>query len=244
MQSRSWVFPPLALLAVLLVWGEAGAQCDPGDILIGEDEKYWYCAKPEQLHVAAEVLDKISGRLIGPEWRYRKAVIDTAGALAREGRLYRYGGKIRVTSSGQETWICVASECAGTPASIDCSGFAEYSARAACFVTGFYRAAGVALRGVVGNAQQQSDFFRSRSAFIRPSGAPAPGDFIFFENTARGRKGITHVGIFLGRTADNVIFMIHASSHAGRVIFQRLKPGDDLSDKLAGFGDVSIALPR
>lgn len=244
--------PVVARLAVGACWASflvaqpVQAQCKPGDILIGEDAEYWYCSAPERTERVEYHLNRVRDQLLGEQWRFRKAVIDAAGALARQGIQYQYGGKLRITSGGGVTHICVAEECARHPdVGVDCSGLAEYAAQySACFVSGFYRAAGVALRGLVNNATGQATHFRKHAAFMPRSGAPSPGDFIFFENTARDTKGITHVGIYLGTTRDGDMLIIHASSRARRVIFSRLSPADDLANKVAGYGDTSLLYTR
>jgi hypothetical protein len=221
------------------------AQCPSGEILIGEDEHYWYCSSPRPPEEAASAIEQINQHLLGPEWRYRKAVMDAVGSLARPpGVHYLWGGKLRIESGGRVQWICVSDECAGAPDNgIDCSGLTEYGAHSACFVRGISSFAGLSVHGVMGNAAQQASYFASKRAFIGPAGNPNPGDFIFFQNTVPGRTGITHVGIFLGRFTDGTILIVHASSRAKRVIFDKLSPGGNLRAKIAGYGDVSILNP-
>lgn len=225
---------------------KVAAQCHRGDILIGEDERYWYCSTPDPPGAAALAIEQINQHLIGKEWRYRRAVLDAVGSLVRPNVTpYVYGGKLRIQSGGRVTWVCVSEKCTGAQdVGVDCSGLVEFgAAHAACFVRGVYSTAGLAVRGVIGKASEQAAYFRDRNAFIPPAGNPNPGDFIFFKQTIPGETGITHVGIYVGRPNDGSILIVHASSKAQRVIFARLKPESNLTKKIAGYGDVSVLSP-
>ena len=143
-------------------------------------------------------------------------------------------------------WICVSRSCAGqNQGGIDCSGLAEYGAVNACFVRGVSSIAGLAVRNMVASAAGQAQYFESRDALLDADGSPNPGDFVFFKHTTLGSNEdqITHVGIYLGRYTDGTLLIVHASSRAGRVIFDKLRPGGKLTNKIAGFGDISILAP-
>lgn len=215
----------------------ATAQCRPGMVLVGEDEHYWYCSAPVPAHDVREVLNKNNPELLGNQWRFRKAILDAVASLVHEGQVYQYGGKLRVSSQGTTTYICVSEECRGSDVNgIDCSGAAAYGELSACFVGGFYRATGM-LRGLETSAAEQAEFFKRHKAFRRRSETPIAGDLIFFKNTARHRKGITHVAIYVGTTRDGRTVILHASSRAGVVLFDNL--ASDLASKIAGYGDSS-----
>jgi hypothetical protein len=226
----------------------AVAQCDNDELLVGEDERNWYCSTPDPPDDAAATINAINQHLLGSEWRYRKAVMDTVGSLTRPpGSSYLWGGKIRLESGGQFQWVCVSKTCSGqVSGGIDCSGLVEYgAAHSACFVRGVYSLAGLAVRNIVQNAANQAAYFQSQGAFRYSTDAANPGDFIFFKHTTSesAEDEITHVGIFLGRLQDGTILIIHASSKHGRVLFDRLEPDAKLAQKIAGYGDISILTP-
>jgi cell wall-associated NlpC family hydrolase len=68
---------------------------------------------------------------------------------------------------------------------------------------------------------------------------PSPGDAIFFRETVPGRRGITHVAIFLGTTRQGRALILHASSRSKppRVLFTSMT--EDLRKKIAGYGNIS-----
>lgn len=226
-------------LAVLVVpWILATAQCRPGLVLVGEDEHYWYCSAPVPAGDVREVLSKDNPELLGTQWRFRKAILDAVASLVHEGRVYQYGGKLVLSSLGTTTYICVSDECRGAAVTgIDCSGAAAYGELSACFIGGFYRAAGN-LRGLEGSAAEQAEFFKRHKAFRSRSETPIAGDLVFFKNTARKRKGITHVAIYVGTTRTGRTVILHASSRAGVVLFDNLS--GELASKIAGYGDSSL----
>jgi hypothetical protein len=214
------------------------SQCRPGMFLVGEDEHYWYCSGPATTDTVRDVLQKENPELLGDQWRFRKAVMEAVASLARDGRIYEYGGKLLVTAQGTRTYICVSEECRGsTVDGVDCSGAAAYGELSACFVSGFCKAAGAA-RGLETSAAEQAEFFKRHKAWRSQSQTPIAGDLIFFRDTARNRKGITHVGIYVGTTRDGRTVILHASSRAGVVLFDDLAA--DLASKIAGYGDSSL----
>jgi NlpC/P60 family len=237
MPARIWrtVFWVAVIMFPLV---SATAQCRPGMVLVGEDEHYWYCSAPVPADDVREVLSKNNPELLGAQWRFRKAILDSVASLVREGRIYQWGGKLLVSSQGTATYICVSEECRGSDvAGIDCSGAAAYGELSACFVGGFYRAAGT-LRGLEASAAQQAEFFKHHKAFRSRSETPIAGDLIFFKDTARKRKGITHVAIYVGTTRNGRTVILHASSRAGVVLFDNL--ASDLASKIVGYGDSSL----
>ena len=235
-----------ALLVVLFMFESlASAQCKPGDILVGEDEKYYYCSSPaskDEIDEVAKDMDKFKREgpkhLLGEEWQFRKATIDTLGCLARKRAPYVFGAK-----------IIFPAECASGldwDLPVDCSGAIAYASRfAAFFVSGFYRDVFNTLKGLQTDAAGQATYFKTKGAFIPQWGYPSPGDVVFFEQTydkdANGvineRDGITHVGIYLGKNRDGKKLMIHASSHARKVVFSKIS--EDLEKKLVGYGNIS-----
>jgi hypothetical protein len=147
----------------------ASAQCKPGDILIGEDDRYWYCASranEDEIKGVVKDLDNLllegPNSMLGEEWRFRRRVIDSAASLARQGYPTVNGGKLRITSEGKVINVCVSKECSGQSLTgIDCSSLLEYATRfSACFVDGFYRASGRALAGLVEKNAEDSSRMR------------------------------------------------------------------------------------
>ncbi|HYX52977.1 MAG TPA: NlpC/P60 family protein [Candidatus Limnocylindrales bacterium] len=226
------------IVSAILFWtASATAQCRPGLVLVGEDAHYWYCSAPLAASDVHEVLDKNNPEMLGSQWRFRKGILDAVAGLARDGRVYQWGGKILVQANGTSTWICVADECRNSTANgIDCSGAAAYGELSSCFIGGFYAAAGT-IRGLETSAAGQADIFKRYKAFRGRSDTPLPGDLIFFKNTARKRSGITHVAIYVGTTRDGRTVILHASSRAGVVLFGDLSR--DLASNIAGYGDSS-----
>lgn len=243
MRNRlTWRCLQVAVVMIVAIPTAAYAQCRPGWVLIGEDENYWYCASPASTTDLSEVTEtyaKQRPELWGTQWRYRKAVIEAAASLARDSMEYRNGGKLRLSHDGRVVYICVSSQCAGDPTiGIDCSGLLEESTRhAACLVSGFYSTILHTLKGLESDAAGQARFFQQHGAFLSPSDSPNPGDAVFFRDTVRHRKGITHVEIFLGTRRDGKALILHASSVANRVLFTTMS--DDLLHKIAGYGNVS-----
>jgi hypothetical protein len=237
----------LALLGGLAVAifapGPAQAQCRPGDVLVGEDDDYWYCAPQASSNDIDAIVKKLiqfvdegSPQFLGEEWRLRKTVIDTAGCMARNAVAYSFGARITVPEQ------CLGRRELG----IDCSGLVAYAARySACAINGFWRASFNTLRALEDSAAGQAELFRKRSAFLPPTAMPTPGDTIFFagtydrneDGTVDDKDGVTHVAIFLGRGADGTDLMIHASSSATRVVITPMPT--NLAKKVVGYGNVS-----
>ncbi len=243
--SATFLWAILLLISLVRV---ASAECLDDEVLVGEDDRNWYCDAPEPPETIAGVLNGIDPHFLGSEWRFRKAVIDTVGSLTRPpGKNYLFGGKLRFESGGRVVWMCVAKNCAGQVAGgIDCSGFVEYGAtHAACFVRGMYSLAGLAVSHMIGSAADQAAYFRSHGAFSSSGTNAHPGDFIFFRHTTKTSKAndITHVGIFLRRDRDGKTLIIHASSAHGRALFDWLEPDSFLGQRIAGYGDISILTP-
>jgi hypothetical protein len=207
-------------------------QCNSGDVLVGEDANYYYCEVVAKADQIADVLSEIKNyllhppneELLGNAWRMRKAVIDTAGCVAKAGTEYGFGAKFEISDE------CLNPE----GKQIDCSGLTGYSdSVAACVVSAVYRAATSTLQGLAGkNAAGQWQYFRDHNALTKN---PNPGDSIFFKDTYK--KGISHVGIYLGTDKSGKIFLIHASSTTGGVVITSLS--SSLRRKMAGYGNVS-----
>jgi len=229
----SWCSLVLVSTAVLFAAApQTGAQCKPGDVLVGEDANYYYCEVVAKANQVAEVLSEIKNyllhppneELLGDAWRMRKAVIDTAGCVAKAGTEYGFGAKFEISDD------CVNPE----GKQIDCSGLTGYSdSVAACVVSAVYRASTNTLQGLAGkNAAGQWQYFREHNALTNK---PNPGDSIFFRDTYK--KGISHVGIYLGTDRSGTIFLIHASSTTGGVVVTSLSA--TLRRKIAGYGNIS-----
>lgn len=233
----------LGISALICLSGTARAQCRDDDVLVGEDEDYYYCstiASSDDFAAMRSFLDNLlrspTKELLGDAWRYRKALIDTVGCLARNHEPYKFGIKLTVPEACDKTSV----------KPVDCSGLVSYGARyAACFVSNVYGAAVRGFAALQTDADGQADLFKQHHAFLSPSAVPSAGDFIFFEGTydknhdgrTDAADGITHVAIYLGRGSDGKIVMIHASSRKGKVVFSKLE--GQLSKKLVGYGNVS-----
>lgn len=229
------------MMITLAMAGSVHGQCRSDEVLIGEDSHYWYCSSTAQSSDVMGIAESLEERpeLLGEQWQFRKALIDAVGSLAQKGTPYVYGGKIRLTAGGQQTYVCVTSECRGDlGVGVDCSGASEYGELSACFVSGFYKASAYSLSGLWGlrSANEQAEYFKQYKSFEGKSDKPSPGDLVFFEKTAP-HKGITHVAIFLGRTNDGHTMILHASSRQGRVVFAYLD--SFLSKRVAGYGNIS-----
>ncbi|HEV7472904.1 MAG TPA: NlpC/P60 family protein [Pyrinomonadaceae bacterium] len=221
-----------AVFCLCALAGEAHGQCNADEVLVGEDAKFWYCAgvpTGNEVTRAAAKLDTLRPEWFGEEWRYRKAVIDVAGCLAKQpGTPYLWSGK-----------YSFPRECTDRlGAGLDCSGLIAYSNQfAACFVNRFYKAAFDALQGLHDrNAADQAEYFKKYKAWNGPNDSPVPGDAVFFKDTYKGCKGICHVAIFLGDASDGRRLIIHASSTKGVVI---TKMPEQWRSKIVGYGNVS-----
>ncbi|HSE17263.1 MAG TPA: NlpC/P60 family protein [Pyrinomonadaceae bacterium] len=231
---RRFILLYVWMLAVFFLSGlaaEVHAQCHEDEVLVGEDAKFWYCGKlvsGDEVTRATAKLDTMRPEWFGEAWRYRKAVIDVAGCLARQpGTPYLWGGKYPFPQE------CTQRSGQG----LDCSGLVAYTNQfAACFVNRFYMAAFDTLRELHDrNAANQAQYFKQNKAWVDRNGSPIPGDAIFFKDTYQGCKGICHVAIFLGDASDGRRLMIHASSK-GVVI---TKMPDQWRSKIVGYGNVS-----
>src|SRR5580704_6602746 len=136
---------------VVISTSRSHAQCPPGHMLVGEDEKYWYCEPYAASTDSAEMVEKAREQLLGSKYRYRKDLIDELGSIL--GTRAANGGKVDVTVEGGETIIefrCVAPECASGQMSVDCSGASAYGALAACVTNALCQSAFPQLRGGLG----------------------------------------------------------------------------------------------
>ena len=222
-------------------------QCNPDEVLVGEDDRYWYCAKQANQDQVRGVLKDIERRLnegpqgmLGEEWLFRKKVIEAAGQLLRDHYPTYYGGKIVIRKSDGTLFnICVGDDCSGfTGRGVDCSGFLEYSTCSACIARGFYEASGCILPK--GTAADQASIFKQYGAYIPRWGFPDSGDAVFFKDTTGGNTGeITHVAIFIGKTSDGKKMIMNTSYKLAhkRVIFMAVP--NNYEEKIDGYGNVS-----
>jgi hypothetical protein len=233
--AAGWRAGVLLLVSVFLGFTPSvGAQCRPGDVLVGEDEHAYYCEVVAKYNEVVDVLSEIKDyflnppneELLGNAWRIRKAVIDTAGCVAKAKTQYEFGSKFEVSDD------CINSE----GKKIDCSGLTGYSDEVAgCAVSAVYSASTNTLAGLNDkNAAGQWQYFKAHNAL---SNTGNPGDSMFFRGTYPSNKGISHVGIYLGTDKKGKTFLIHASSGSGGVIVTSLS--DSLRRKLAGYGNIS-----
>lgn len=238
----------IASLSLVVVASLANAQCNPGDILVGEDENNWYCQTSSTIEELRELATDLynylvtagpSEEMLGDEWRYRKSAIEAARELANRG--YALGAKVRFNVGGNIKEICVADECKGQANTIDCSGYAEYAASSACFVSAYSAATcGKVIRGIQNNANNQMQLFKKNDVFLPKHGNPKPGDLMFFEKTYKLKdgtfpKGASHVAIYLGEKKDGKIKIMHAGS--SKVGFTDIP--SNWYDKILGYGNIS-----
>lgn len=230
------------LISILLAAINAGAQqpgCKPGDYQIGEDEKNIYCESVPSRSALEQIGDYLrdyqgDSAMIGVEWRFRKALIDELGCLARDQAAYRWGGRPPV---GAE---CVRG---AQRLEMDCSGAlahaAESGAYAACAVsTVYFSAAKEALKLRNMTARQQMQYFARHGALQPPATRPRPGDAVFFERTTRNQDPyVTHVAIYLGRNPAGRDLILHASYSSQKVVFGAITPW--LQSRIVGYGNVS-----
>jgi len=222
------------------------AQCNPDEVLVGEDDTYWYCGKQANQDQVRGVLKDIEHRLnagpqgmLGEEWRFRKKVIEAVGQLLRDHYPTYYGGKIVIRKSDGSVFNICVGDCIGfTGMGIDCSGLLEYSTHSACIARGFYEASDCLLP--IGKAADQASIFKQYGAFIPRWGFPDSGDAVFFKDTTGGDSGeITHVAIFMGKTPEGKKMIINTSYNSAhkRVIFMSVP--SNYEDKIVGYGNVS-----
>lgn len=228
--------------------------CLPHEVLIGEDDEYYYCIEPTSKRVMKEITKYIDEKLssgpkeyLGKEWRYRKSVMDTAGCLARENVPSVFGGKITFPAE------CVSEFGLGSGGlgglGMDCSGFLAYTMRmGACFVGGFYKACFGALGKLpYGSANHQYNFFKNNKALRSWWENPAPGDAIFFKATydknndksIDDKDGVTHVAIFLGKDKAGNIHIIHTTIKDNLHKVAITKMSNNLKKKVVGYGNIS-----
>jgi hypothetical protein len=262
MRIRVWTFSVIILIGLLFLHGQALAQCRPGDTLIDEDENYYYCASLVSSGDLEELIDKLKemvnkmeetihnmirnnpdkyNPLLGEEWRFRKRVIDTVGAVIREGkRIYAWGAKITIDANGKITTICFNKGCKGKDNAVDCSGLVAHGLSSGlssvCLVRGFYQAACVDIEPLWDkSADGMAKVFKDHNAFTPKDGTPYPGDVIFFKT----KSFINHVGIYLGQTRDGRRLMMHADGYRNKkVLFEKRIPAH-LQGKEVGYGNIS-----
>jgi hypothetical protein len=231
------------VFGIMLSPGRASAQCRPGEILVGEDDHFWYCERPESETTVINVIAKSREEFQGPEYRYRKAVIEAVADLMRRGITARNGGKIRLEHGGKIRFECVAKECKGLAKSVDCSSAAAYGQLSACLVARVSDAAFEELKVYLDDdAAAQAAYFERNSALIARTDRPTPGDLVFFRDTAKDRAGITHVAIFIGTDSNGRMMILHASSPRKKVLFSWVNPRDPndfLGQRIVGYGDTS-----
>jgi hypothetical protein len=235
---------------VFCLWGLAGiagAQCKPGDILVGEDAHYYYCtegASGNDIKGVARDLERIKNEgipeLLGEEWRVRRGVIDAMAYLTRTAT-YEFGAKMKVVCEGRESVIQMEDKCdSGAARCIDCSGSLAFSMnRSACFVGALYEASNVDIKALYGmNANDQWNFFREHRALIPKWGFPLPGDAVFFEKT-QNKPGATHVATYLGKNPEGRILIISTSESKNSVRFMKILVDGDFGKKIIGYGNIS-----
>ena len=170
----------------------------------------------------------IKKELLGEEWKYRKAVMDALACDLHCQTPYKMGGRWKVPLSCS----CEGSRELGR----DCSGLVAGAYRqGVCLLKGFYKSSFDRLSFLETDAKGLSIYFAKNGAFIHPKSGvePSPGDVIFFKKTYK--KGVSHVGIFVGKNKNGETVIIHASSSGvtGEPI------SDYLKDKVAGYGNIS-----
>lgn len=170
----------------------------------------------------------IKKELLGEEWKYRKAVMDALACDLHCQTPYKMGGRWKVPLSCS----CEGSRELGR----DCSGLVAGAYRqGVCLLKGFYKSSFDRLSFLETDAKGLSIYFAKNGAFIHPKSGvePSPGDVIFFKNTYK--KGVSHVGIFVGKNKNGETVIIHASSSG--VTSEPIS--DYLKDKVAGYGNIS-----
>lgn len=232
----------VAVSLVLVTGGVARAHCPRGETLIFEDDYYWHCAVEPSSSEVSRTLE--SAEFVGDNYRYRKALVDALRQLKGQG--YKLGAKWDFTIDGRTIHFCAADGCDGPESSntIDCSGAVAYAELSACISTAICRSVYPELRlGVLGetsNAAGIASFFYRSGAYNTQR--PQPGDLIFFDDGGRaigGRRGITHVAVYLGRVDDKLI-VFHAVGHPkNKAVFEKLDPAGDLASRVVGFGNVT-----
>jgi hypothetical protein len=240
---------------------KAYAQCNPGDFLIDEDEFYYYCGKKLLAPAITEIANDLESyllkgpppeELLGEQWRYRKEIVEAAASLAKKGSepgmQYGFGGKLIIQSKGRIKPMCVSkkpggrNQCDDESRSIDCSGLVAYSDRyAACFTSGFYQAACSKLYILDKSAHGQYTEFVKNDAFIPLDGIPQPGDTVFFKKKVNdSRIEINHAAIYLGKSSDNKIRVLHAvGGNVAEVIFDKVDSNGILGKRIIGYGNIS-----
>ena len=238
----------LIVAALFLSCSSAFAQCAADEVLVGEDDRYYYCGKQiASAHVRGvlkdmdDLLSDGPGSMLGKEWQFRKTVIEAAGRLLRDHYPTYYGGKLQIRQpDGKIFNVCVGPECGGfSGIGVDCSGFLEFAVHTACIVGGFYEGGG-RLRLPQGAASDQAEVFRRNGAFIPRWGFPNPGDAVFFRDTdGRATGRITHVSLYMGKTpqGQKMIMNVSYSPQHRRVVFMAV-PGN-YEEKIVGYGNVS-----
>lgn len=223
------------------------AQCKPGDILVGEDQTNWYCQASQTVQELKELAHDLyqylvtegpAQEMLGDEWRYRKATIEAARNLANRG--YQFGAKVRFDELGTPNEICMADDCKGKNV-IDCSGYVEYAASSACFVSAYATTTcGKSIKGFQNSAHKQMQLFIKHGLLQGSDGNPKPGDLMFLEKTYQLKngsypKGASHVAIYLGKKQNGSIKIMHAGSR--KVGFTDLPTA--WYDKVLGYGNLS-----
>lgn len=229
----------ILILCLFLIPSKCRAQCRDDEILVGEDTKFYYCqliSSPSDVRRVMNEAGSLQPEMYGREWKYRKAVIDVARCLTKDpGTPFKWGGRYSFPEE------CVQ----GSGQGLDCSGVEAFAMQfAACFVSGYYRAAFNLLRALSdSSAADQAEYFKQHKAWSSSKSEPLPGDAIFFKETYKDCKGICHVAIFLGDAKDGngKRFIFEASSTRGVVVTTM---PDKWRSKIVGYGNASLLYLR
>ena len=236
--AASWPVESVQVTVTALGAGEASGTgpCRPGYDLVDEDDNYWYCEKratDSDFGSLQRILDRYGPdpRMVGREWRFRKALIDVMGCLAHNPAVYAWGARPHLPTPCDRVFAT------------DCSGATSYANDvAACFVGGVQAAAQIGIPGLRTTANGQANYYKRNGAWIPREGSPQPGDLMFFITGQSVPPVVDHVGVYVGTSSDGWPIMIHAENRGHRVIFTRMDPKGYYSRKLTGYGNASLLM--